>query len=298
MHKHRDNTHASATPACDGKHAYCVFMVQDALWVTAVNVVGSAEGKIAWQTKAGDYESMHGYGSSPVLYKSLVIVQGDNPRGGFLAALHAESGQIAWKVRRENAASFATPVVAHVAGQDQLLLSGQQKVASYNPVTGDVLWTSEGPAQFTANTVACSDKLVFATGGYPENAVLAIKADGSGEVVWRKAIKAYVPSPLLLGERLLVVQDSGTAILLDADTGGEIWTQRLGGNFYASPVVAGDTVYVPDRSGMMHVFKAGPKFVEVSENFLASGGDASPVICGGRIYIRTTNRLYCVGTAG
>jgi hypothetical protein len=297
MHKHRDNTHASATPACDGKRVYCVFMVQDGVWASAVDF----EGHIVWQKKVGDFVSMHGYGSSPALYKSLVIVQGDNSGGGFLAALHAETGEFAWKTRRANADNFGTPVVAHVAGRDQLLINGQSQVASYNPATGESLWTSEGPSEYAANTVAWNDELVFAAGGYPETAVMAIRADGSGQVVWRiDRMKAYVPSPLLLGDRLLVVQDNGVANLLDAASGEKLWGdgERLGGNFYASPVAAGDHVYVPDRDGMVHVFKAGAKFVSVSENFLANGGDASPAICDGQIFLRTTSRLYCIGEPG
>ena len=292
MHMHHHNTHASATPACDGQRVYCVFMVHDGVWATAVDF----EGNIVWQKQVGGFVSMHGYGSSPALYKSLVIVQGDNSGGGFLAALHVDTGEIAWKVRRANAANFGTPVVARVAGRDQLLLNGQGKVSSYNPATGELLWASEGPSEYAANSVAWNDELVFASGGYPERSVMAIKADGSGEVVWRiDRTKSYVPSPLALGDRLLVIQDDGIANLLDAATGESLWTQRLGDNFYASPVLAGECVYLPNRSGKMLVFKAGAKYVPVAENFLSGGGEASPAICGGQIFIRTTSRLYCIG---
>lgn len=292
MHMHHDNSQASPTPACDGKHVYCAFMVQDGIWVTAVDL----EGNIAWQSKAGDFVSQHGYGASPVLYKSLVIVSGDTSGGSFLTALRTADGSMAWRVRRDNEASFATPVVAHVAGTDQLLLSGHEEVISYNPVTGEKLWTSEGPATTTANTVAWNDELVFASGGYPQNAVMAIKADGSGEVVWKERLKGYVPSPLVIGDRLLVVQDNGVVQLLDAKTGDKVWAKRLGGNFYASPILAGGNVYVPNLSGMMFVFHAGDKFELIAENFLATGGEASPAACGGRLYIRSAHELFCVGS--
>jgi outer membrane protein assembly factor BamB len=293
MGSHHDNSHASATPACDGQRVYCAFMVQGGIWVTAVDL----SGKIVWQKKAGDFVSKHGYGSSPALYKSLVIVLGENSGGGFLAALHKDSGEVAWKVRRKSEASFGTPVVAHVAGRDQLLVSGHREIVSYNPASGQQLWSAEGPAESTANTMAWNDELVFATGGWPQDALLAVRADGSGEVVWRSRQSSYVPSPLVLdNDRLLLVQNDGIAHLFDAHSGKKIWTQRLGGNYYASPVAAGGHVYVPDRSGRMLVFQAGDEYTPVAENFLADGGNASPVICGGRIYIRTSGHVFCVGT--
>ena len=135
MHIHSKNSQASATPACDGRHVYCAFMVNEGIWLNAVDLAG----QIAWQQKAGDFRSKHGYGSSPLIYKSLVIVAADNDGGGFLAALHSESGKIAWKIPRERSASFGTPVLANVAGREQLLLSGQSSVISYNPVTGEEL---------------------------------------------------------------------------------------------------------------------------------------------------------------
>ncbi|HIN95496.1 MAG TPA: serine/threonine protein kinase, partial [Planctomycetes bacterium] len=176
MYKHSKNSHASATPASDGSRLFAVCMIQDGIWVTALDL----EGKQLWQTKAGPFRSRHGYGSSPVLYKSLVIVAGDGNGGGFLAALHRKTGKLVWRVQRSHQASFCTPVIARIADQDQLLMSGQKEVISYNPATGKPLWKSSGPATTTANTLVWNDQLVFASGGYPQRSIMAIKADGSG----------------------------------------------------------------------------------------------------------------------
>jgi outer membrane protein assembly factor BamB len=206
------NSHASATPACDGRRVYSAFVNHDALYVTATDL----DGKILWQTKAGAFSSEHGYGSSPVLYKSLVIVNGDSLEGCFIAALEADTGRVAWRTPRRTTGehgSYATPVVATLAGRPQLILTGMHEVSSYDPDTGKRLWWCAGPAEVTACTAACSDRLVFATGGYPEKALLAVRADGTGDVsrsrvVWRtnKGV-AYVPSPLYHDGRLYVVSD-------------------------------------------------------------------------------------------
>jgi hypothetical protein len=256
------------------------------------------DGEIVWQTQAGPFKSQHGFGSSPVLYKSLVIVAGDNSAAGFLAALDRGTGDIVWRVRRQNKPSYATPIIADVAGHTQLLLSGQDSIVSYNPDNGQVLWTSDGPASTTANTMVWNEQLVFASGGYPQNNVMAIRADGSAEVVWQKRIKDYVPSLLLVEDRLYVIQDDGILRCLKADSGDQLWTKRLGGNFSASPVLAGGNIYVPNEQGTTFVFSSRPEFELIAENDLADGGFASPVIVGGKIFLRTNHRLYCIGQDG
>jgi outer membrane protein assembly factor BamB len=142
---------------------------------------------------------------------------------------------------------------------------------------------------------------VFATGGFPEREILAIRADGSGDVtkthiVWRsKKGVTYVPSPLYHDGRLYVVNDNGAATCFDAKTGKELWSERLGGAVTSSPVLVGDLLYVTDEQGWTYVMKAGPKFERVAVNDVGEGVLATPAVAGGRIYLRTTGTLYCIG---
>ncbi|MBW3599133.1 MAG: PQQ-binding-like beta-propeller repeat protein [Planctomycetes bacterium] len=292
MHAHSKNSQASATPACDGERVFTSFINNGGVWVTAVDL----DGKVIWQTNAGPFASQHGYGSAPAIYQSLVIVSGDNQGPGFVAALHRETGEIVWRTARENDPSYGTPILAHTGGREQLLLSGQNRVESLDPATGKELWNfADGPADVTANTMAWNDSLVFAGGGFPQSGILAIRP-GDGEIVWRSREKLYVPSPLAAGDRLFVVQDNGVARCFNAATGEEIWKRRLGGDFSASPVLCEDYIFVPDEKGVMHVFKAADQYEEIARNELADGGGfASPVICGGRLYIRTSQYLYRIG---
>lgn len=291
MHTHKKNSHASATPAWDGKRVFVVFMIKDGIFVTALD----REGNLIWQTRAGDFDSKHGYGSSPLLYKSLVIVNGDNQGDGFLAALDRETGDIIWRVERTDNSSFATPVVAQLDGVDQLLLSGHNAICSYDPANGTLRWKSEGPAATTANTMLWHRGLVFASGGWPEHNLMAVHADGSGKIAWQKGIKAYVPSPVIINDKLLIVQDANIVRLFDPESGDELWKQRLGRRGYsASPTVVGDVVFLPDETGEVHVFRAGQKFEKIATNSLEGDGMASPIICGDKIFLRTTSHLYCI----
>jgi outer membrane protein assembly factor BamB len=299
--KNPKNSHASATPACDGERLYSVFINRTSLYVTATNL----DGRILWQSEAGAFTSEHGYGSSPVLYGSLLIVNGDSLKGCFVAALDRRTGKVAWRTNRKTTGrhgSYATPVVAQLDGKPQLILTGMGEVASYDPETGKLIWSCAGPAEVTACTPACSDTLVFATGGYPEKELLAIRADGSGDVttthvVWRtgKGV-AYVPSPLYHHGYLYVVADGGLLTCFEAATGKQVWQERLPGAFTSSLVLVGDLLYATNEAGRTYVVKAGPKFELVATNDLGDGVLATPTVCGGRVFLRTSHDLYCLGS--
>ena len=298
--KHEKNSHASATPACDGERVYSAFVNSAALHVTATDL----DGKVVWQQKAGPYDSQHGYGSSPVLYRQRVIVVADSMKGSFMAALDRATGKTVWRVDRPvtgRNGSYESPLIATLAGKPQLVIEGTRVTTSYDPDTGKVLWTCFGPAEVTGCTPACDGERVFATGGFPEREVLAIRADGSGDVTrshvaWRtKKGVTYVPSPVYHAGRLYIVNDTGVATCFDAKTGREVWSERLGGAFTSSPVLVGDLLYVTNEQGKTFVLKTGDKYERVAVNDLGEGVLATPAVAGGRIYVRTADALYCIG---
>ncbi len=297
---HSKNSQASATPAWDGEQLIAAFVNSDALWLTAVD----ADGNILWQQDAGPFHSEHGYGSSPTLFKSLVIVCGDNAESSFLAALDRSSGEIIWRVARERPGShgsYGTPVVADIAGQPQLLLAGHGKLTSYNPENGDLLWYCDGPSEVAACTVAVSDEVVFASGGYPEKEIMAVRGDGSGDVssshvIWRgRKVVTYVPSPVYHEGRLYVVNDSGITACFDGESGDVLWRKRLGGSFSASPTLVNGKLVAANESGTTFVIGTEPQYKLLAQNELGDGCFASPAICGGRVYLRSTDTLFCIG---
>ena len=298
--KYPKNTHASATQACDGGRLFSVFINADGLHVTATNL----EGKQRWQTRAGDFQSLHGYGSSPVLYKNLVIVSGDNVKSCYLTALDAQSGKIVWHTERKvvgKYGNYGTPALALLNNKAQLLQAGLGQTASYDPETGKLLWSCAGPAEVSANTPTFNATMVFSSGGFPEKELRAIRADGTGVVTkthlaW-KADKGitYVPSPLYHAGLLYLVNDGGIATCFDAETGKQIWQERLQGNFSASPVLVGDLIYATSETGQTSIFKAARKFELVGTNSLQEPVMTTPAICGGQIFLRTASKLYCLG---
>jgi outer membrane protein assembly factor BamB len=247
---------------------------------------------------------VQGYSASPALFKSAVIVPTDSAANTphRLTALHRKTGRIVWQVLRpDNRESYASPLVAHVAGRDQLFIVGPDMTRAYDPNNGELLWQCDGPTQYNAATVAFGPQMIYATGGYPGKALLGIRADGSGDVtvthlVWRSDRKAgYVPSPLLYDGFLYAVSDVGLMRCYDAGSGQVVWEQNLGAPFYSSPVLVGERIYLFDRKGKGYVIKAGDHLEMLAENSLPDGVFATPVICGGRIYLRTLGDFFCLG---
>lgn len=298
---HGKNTHASPTPACDGETIFALFPHHDDVQLIALDM----KGKPRWQIKVGGYvpkKYSFGYAASPTLYKDLVIVASEY-EGGFIAAFSKAEGKEKWRMPRTNNISWSSPIVANMSGKDQLLITGADKFNSYDPNTGKLLWSTPCIAAATCGTAVWENGLVFGSGGYPKKETVAIKADGSGKVVWRNKESCYEQSMLVHQGHVYAITDRGFAFCWNAANGEEMWKGRLGGAVSASPIIAGGHIYATNERGNQFVIKANPnKFELVASNQLGHEGFATPTICGNRIYVRTAvtvngqrqEVLYCI----
>jgi outer membrane protein assembly factor BamB len=290
---------ASSTVACDGRRVFINFVNDGAVFTTAL----SRAGKQLWQTRISDYVIHQGYGSSPAVYGSLLIVTADNKGGGAVAALKRATGKIVWKSARPKTPNYSSPIVLRVGGRDQLLLTGCDLVSAFDPSNGKKLWEIEGATTECVTSTVTDGNLIITSGGYPRNHMSAILADGSGEVVWQNKVRVYVPSVLISDGYLYAVSDAGVAMCFKADDGREVWKHRLGGGFTASPVLVGKTMFATNEGGKTFIFKAqSSEFELVGENQLGDEVFATPTICGSRVYMRIAKRqddkrqemLYCL----
>jgi len=295
---HLDNTYATATPACDGERVFVAFRNDGQIFITALSV----DGEKLWQTAAGPHDSEFGFSVSPVIYKELVIIAADSKGKGFIAALHRKTGEIWWRKPRSLGDSYATPLVATVGGKAQVLVPGGRHIVSYDPMTRKELWSAKTGAQNMCGTMVWKDDVVFASGGYPEKMTVAVKADGSGAIVWESPKSFYVASMIVVGDRLFGFDYSGgIAVIFDVNDGKRLKQIRVTGGFYGSPTLAGGHIYAPARNG--RVFVIDPKAGRVvAENALGRKMDTTPAAAGGRLFLRVAeesdgNRemLYCIG---
>jgi outer membrane protein assembly factor BamB len=301
----RANTHASGSVACDGTLVYAAFLNHDRIQVVAVDLNGEQQ----WEHLTSSYtpnEYKNGYGSSPVLYGNLVIIAGDFDGDAFLVGLNRDTGKQIWKTPRSKNVNYASPIVADVAGRHQLLLSGGDVVASYDPLSGKQLWQTAATSMATAGTMVWQDDLVFASGGYPQVGTFCLRADGSGEILWQNNQKCYEQSLVVADGYVYAINDTGIAYCWDAKSGEEKWRERLGGKISASPILAAGNIYATNEAGTTWVYRATPeKFELLQKNQLGTETFATPTICRNRIYLRVAETvdgqrkefLYCIASS-
>ncbi len=295
---HQKATNANGTIASDGQRLYIAMFNSDAIFATSLDL----DGNILWQKEIGKFVSKFGYAPSPVIYKSLVIFTADNKGGGYIAALDGATGQIAWRVPRGQVDSYSSPAIATVGDRDQLLISGCDAVTSYDPATGEQLWSTPCIAEATCGTVVTTGDKICASGGFPDNETVCLSAEGTR--LWSSNDRIYEPSMVIAAGRLIGVSDDGIASCWDMDTGDRLWRERLGGNFSASPVAVGDTIYVPNLEGRTFVFRAGDELEMIAENRLGDDAYASPAIASGQLFLRIgvgegpqrREQLVCIGS--
>ncbi|MFO0904464.1 MAG: PQQ-binding-like beta-propeller repeat protein [Pirellulales bacterium] len=299
---HPKNTEATSTLACDGERLYASFYHHDSLEAITL----SLDGQIAWRKTAGPFHPRryeYGYAPSPLLFGDAVIYSAEHDGPSYLTALDRTTGAVRWKQARKENITFSSPVVASVGGRLQLLLSGANQVSSYDPSNGKPLWSVEGTTAATCGTMVWDGDIVIASGGYPKAETLAVRADGSGQVLWRNNQKCYEQSLLATAGHVYGLTDNGVLFCWRVKDGQEMWKQRLRGPVSSSPILVGQNIFWANELGTTYVFRATPeRFESVAENQLGTESFASPAVSGDRLFLRAATGhgesrqefLYCL----
>ncbi len=291
------NSRASPTPVVDGDRVYVHFGADGTAALTT-------SGEIVWKATF-PYVTQHGNGGSPVIYKDLLIFSCDGYDTAFVVALDKRTGKVRWQTPRRKPISqaYSTPIVIRVGDRDQVVSLGAFRVAAYDPDTGREIWAvTYGDGFSNVPTPVFDDGLVYISTGFQEPWMVAVRTDGKGDVT--KSHVAWVerrgapltPSPVVVGDELYVVNDTGILTCLDRKTGKIRWQQRLGGNFSASPIVADGRIYFLSEEGVGTVVAPGKEFRKLATNTLDEATLASMAVSGGSIFIRSDRHLYRIGT--
>ena len=303
---------ASPSPVTDGEHVFAFYGSGD---VVCVDI----DGGLVWQrslaSEYGPFENRFAASSSPLLYRDLLLLQCDHYGPSYLLAIDKTTGANRWKVDRSDVwLSWSSPQLTPTATKakaspaaddagDELLVCGSHRLDAYNPSTGEKLWTVGGMSRECVPTPVIGHGLIYATTG-PNGQTVGIQPGGHGDVtrshvVWSNARGApFVPSPILVGDGLYLVDDKGIATCLSAASGRLAWRKRFGGAFTASPVAGDGKLYFCDESGKTIVVAADAnKCQELARNQLDEPIFASPAISQGRLFIRTAGHLYGIGGA-
>ena len=298
---HQDATYASNSPVTDGEHVYAYFGSRGLYCVDMM-------GNVKWEKAIGTMykRNTFGEGSSPALYGDTLVILQDHEGDSFITALDKRTGDVLWKVDRDERTTWSSPIVVESDGKAQVITTGTNRVRSYDLTTGELLWDGDG---LTANSIpspVAANGHVYLMSGFRGSAFRAVhlaKATGditdSSAIVWEyNRDTPYVPSPLLYkGIIYFLKSNSGILTAFNVETGVAYYgPQRLQGvsGVYASIVGASDRVYIAGRGGTVNVIQHGSEFKVLAENKLDDSFNASPAIVGSELYLRGGQHLYCI----
>ncbi|WP_339750338.1 PQQ-binding-like beta-propeller repeat protein [uncultured Rubinisphaera sp.] len=297
---HDDNSYASPTPVIDEQNVYCHF----GTFGTAA--IERSTGKILWKNADLVIEHQGGPGSSPVGYKDLIILTCDGANEQYVTALDKKSGEIRWKTKRsallrENNIThraFATPFLWSREGIDLLISPGADQVHAYDPSTGQEHWHVRYIGFSNVPAPVANETHVFVCTGFYETQLLAIRAEGRGDITETNIDWTYdrsvstVPSPILIDNMIFTINPGGIVVCLSCETGEVLGKRRFIGAYSASPIYANDKLYFCSEEGKVSLIEADPQMELVQVNRLEGRIKASPAVAGKALYLRTDTHLY------
>ncbi|MCP4658154.1 MAG: PQQ-like beta-propeller repeat protein [bacterium] len=314
--RHIKSSHASSTPATDGKRVVVSFGSEG---LYAYDFDGNRLWKVdLGYLDAGAFnapEIQWGYGSSPIIYKDRVIVLCDVNNQSFVAAFDVETGGEIWRTPRDEMPTWGTPTIAESDGRTQLIVNGFKHIGGYDVATGRELWRLRGGGDVPVPTPVVAHGLVFLTNAHgPMAPIYAIRLDARGDVslaegedsnefvAWSRPRRgAYMPTPIVYGENLYVATNSGVLTVYQAKTGQQLYRTRLAGRrgaYSASPVAADGRLYFTDEYCDIHVVKAAAEYVHLATNPMDENCLATPAISDGTLFVRTSKQLVAIAESG
>jgi len=308
--RHPKASFSSPTPVTDG-NVVIAWFGSEGLYAYDMN------GKPLWKKDLGlidagwffDPDFQWGAGSSPMIYKNMVIIQSDQQKGSFLAAFDTKTGKQIWRVDRDEIPGWATPVVHEMNGKAQLITNSVKYIRGHDPMTGKQLWQLGGNSEITVTTPVAGEGLIFVANGYPPiQPIYAIKWSATGDITLQgEALKnehiewstkrggPYMPTPLLYNGLLYICSNSGILTAYQAKTGERLYQERIagkGGAFSGSPVASDGKLYFPSEDGEVHVVKAGPKYETLSSNPMGEVIMSTPAITRGMVVVRGMKHVF------
>jgi outer membrane protein assembly factor BamB len=309
---HKFNSYASPTPVIEEGRIYVSF------GSPAIACLDTKTCAVLWERRDFVCNHFRGAGSSPVLWNGLLFHHFDGSDHQFIVALDAKTGTTKWEVKRsvdykdlepdgkpqadgDWRKAFATPHVTEWQGKPLLLSSGAKAHYAYDPATGKEIWRfDEHGAHSAAARPVVGQGMVFIPVGFGKKQIIALKLGGAGaldesSVAWRADKGApNKPSLILDGDYVFAVDDKGIATCFEAKTGKTMWSERVGGDYSASPLLAEGRLYFFNEQGAVTVVAAAPEFKKLGAGKFDVGFMASPAASGKALFLRTKSALYRV----
>ncbi len=307
---HPFNSYASPSPAIENGRVYVSFG-------SPYNACLDANtGKVIWERTDFVCNHFRGAGTSPFIYRDKLILQFDGSDHQFVVALDKGTGKTIWTTKRtvdfhdidgntgkprlqgDLRKAFSTPLLAKANGKDVLISLGSMALYAYDPESGEEQWRVEAIGSHSGSCrPVVGHGMVFSPMG-SGGELIAVRFGGrsvvtDSHVAWRyKRAVPKRPSILLVDDLLFMVDNDGVVACVEAKTGKEVWRDRIGGNFSASPIFANGKIWFFDEKGKATVIEASREFKVLAVNELDEGFMASPAVSGDALFVRTRTHLY------
>lgn len=307
---HKFNSYSSPTPVIEPGRVYVTF------GSPGTACLDTATGKVLWTRRDLPCDHFRGAGSSPILWRDLFILHYDGADHQYVIALDKHTGRTFWRTDRsvdyrdlddqghvtlegDLRKAYSTPLLVEVAGVPALLSLGSRALYLYEPATGREFWQVPYYNCFSGTCRPLyADGLAIIGWGFSRGEFSALKVAEAGwdrppETAWTLTRNApSKPSPVIVGDLIFFVDDGGVGSCLEWRTGESVWRERIGGNYSASLLAAGDRVYYFNEEGETHVVRASKDFELLATNKLDDGFMASPAVDGDDLILRTKTGLY------
>ena len=302
---HPTNSYASCSPYVEEGRVYVHFGTH------GTACLDTQTGETLWERNDLHCDHFRGPASSPIVHENSLFVAFDGIDVQFFVALDKRTGKTIWRRNRDEdidygtddgdyKKAYGTATMIRVGDQWQLISPTAMETIAYDPDDGHTLWHVRHEGTNAAARPLYDNGLVYLSAGGGSIALCAVRPDGTGDltpssIVWQTAKR--VPqrsSQLVVDGRLFMVNDQGVASCLDASTGEEIWTKRLGGTHWASPIYADGSIYFSSKEGIVTVIEAGAEFKLRAKNQFPAGFNASPAVADGSLILRSFTHLYCI----
>ena len=297
---HSLNSYASPSPILDGGRLYCHF------GTNGTAAVDAATGAILWTHSLQKIKHENGAGGTPVLFENRLIFDCDGSDQQYIVALDTATGEVAWKTERSGERNpepqlkkaYGSPIVTEIDGRAVLLSTGADWLYAYDPADGRELWKQAyGVLGFSiVPRPIVGHGMAFISTSFMQPELLAVKlptGDALPEIAWRvKKSVPNIPSPILVGDEIVMVSDKGVATCLDAKSGEVCFSERLGGNFCSSPLYADGQIWVGNREGQTFILTPGQEFHVEATNQLDGEIMATPIAVGPALFLRTDKAVY------
>ena len=295
----RRNSPATPTPAVDRGKIVGYFASNSLICV-------DSSGRVCWCAKDIRYKSLYGVVSSPVIADGVVLVAALNPSPApSLFAFDLETGAVLWRRqwpgdRWPESGNNRTPLIRTTGQGKEIIVWGNQTVRGFDIRSGAEAWSLELPTLAVGDIVASpvADESCLYLSGPRETVALSFEdlAAGKDPIRWRTPqAGANCASPVLVDGKLFLVSDVGIAVCLDALTGKVLGRKRLRGVYRASPIATARWVYFTDIAGRATLVRADGSLDTLGTDEFGEEVFASPALADGRLYLRTTRSLYCLG---